>query len=265
MSGRLFEAWLLHRRATLILGVLLAALIALVLAAATVLRASGGAPDAGAAGRESHVPSAAPTPSTERASQGGAPATDVAYWNGLASVEPATTPAYPPIPAAAQSDPGAYSKAFATELFTRDYARSSRAQLIAWAQYEDAPLRSANYPRADWSKVLVDSLTDLTWDRATQTPIPAAGPWAVLASEHAIWRVDRATSRVDPQWEQQVSDGYEPTDRLTSVWDVDLHVIQRSKLGTSNLDLSVAVQLGTSPRGSFGVAVTNNFDLRRVS
>jgi hypothetical protein len=264
MSGRLYDAWLLHRRAMVIVGIALAALIVVVVAAGTVLYASGGTSKSDAEGVGTKTSTAAPASRHEPAPASGAPATDIAYWNGLASVQPATTAAYPPIAAAALSDPGAYSKAFATELFTRDYGRSSRAQLIAWAQYEDAPLRSGKYPRDDWSKVLVDSLTDLTWDQATQTPIPAAGPWAVLASEHATWRVDRATSRVDPQWEQQVADGYQPGDRLASVWDVDLHITQRSKVGTSGLDVSLAVQLGTSARGRYGVAATNNFELRKA-
>ncbi len=111
------------------------------------------------------------------------------------------------------TDPTAFAQAFATELFTRDYTTATRPELISWAQYEDSPLRSSNYPQPDWTKVLVNSLTDITWDQADDTPIPADGQWLALHAQGARDSVSNVRVVLDPQWEQGVATGYSPRTR----------------------------------------------------
>ena len=168
----------------------------------------------------------------------------------------------------ARHDPTAYARAFATELFTRDYG-TDRQQLLSWAQYEDAPLQSSNYPRADWSKVLVDSLTDLTWDDAIDTPVPADGLWLALRSERATQTVSDVKVTVDPQWEQRVAAGFQPPDPLATVRDVTLTVTQHTNTpgaaATTRYQVALALQLGTSSHGGYGVAATNNYVVKKVS
>jgi hypothetical protein len=254
----------------------LVAMLVVALIVAVALHVSGGSSATAAADRTSG-PTGQPTAGTPTAGRSatsvepsGSPATDVAQWNAMPAVAPVTSSNYPAIPAAGSTNPDSYAKVFATELFTRDYRTATRAQLIAWAQWEDSPLRSPNYPQADWSKVLVDSLTDLTWDDASETPIPADGPWLALRSESARDTVSDVRAELDPQWEQQIAAGYQPPDGLATVRDVSLtvtrHVVVAGRPSVSRFAVSLAVQLGTAARGAgYGVAATNNYVARQVS
>jgi hypothetical protein len=263
------ELWRYNRRAVVVGGGLLVGLVVLLGTAALVVHLSTGRATADANPQPS-------SRSTSPASGSDAPAvpdsdtpTDVASWDAIPAVTPSTSKAYPAIDGSARQDPDAYTRAFASELFTRDYRASDRSQLVAWAQYEDAPLQSPNYPRADWTKVLVDSLTDLTWDAAADTPIPADGPWLALRAEHCTQTVSEVKVSTDVEWEQQVVNGYQPSDPLATVRDVSLTVTQHAKVSghaaTSTFSISLSVQLGSSLRGDgYGVAATNNYLIRQV-
>jgi hypothetical protein len=262
------------RRLAITGGVLVAVLLVGVIAA-VALHAGGHSSAAAAGDRMDGAPTSLATataPSgtvaaTVAPSQ--APASDVAQWNAMPAIRPATSLAYPAIPAAVRRDATSYARAFATELFTRDYTHATRQQLIAWAQSEDAPLRSPNYPQADWTKVLVDSLTDLTWDDASDTPIPADGPWLASRSEHARDTVSDVRVELDPQWEQQIAAGYQPPDPLATARDVSLTVTRTTRVAgrsvTARFAVSLALQLGTARGGGYGVAATNNYVIRQVS
>lgn len=260
----LSRLWLLHRRFLLIVGGLLTALLLLVVGLAVVLHYDRGRTRTQAA---PPVP-AAPSASTVLSAPPNA-AADVARWNSMPAVDASPSTAYPAIPEADRNDPTAFARAFSTELFTRDYSRCTRTQLLQWAQYEDAPLRSRNYPQADWSKVLVDSLTDLSWDSASASPIPPDGQWLALRSERATDSVSDVVVALDPEWERRVADGYQPPDPLATVRDVSLTVTERVHLGqrvrTSRYDVALAIQLGTSPSGGYGVAATNNYVVKEHS
>jgi hypothetical protein len=263
------------RRLALAVGGLVALLV-VGLIVAVVLHVSGGSSATAAVDRTSGstLSTAAGTPTADQSATSvvpsGSPATDVAHWNAMPTIAPATSSTYPAIPAAGSTNPDSYAKAFATELFTRDYRTATRSQLIAWAQWEDSPLHSPNYPQADWSKVLVDSLTDLTWDDANETPIPADGPWLALRSEAARDTVSDVRVELDPQWEQQIAAGYEPPDSLATARDVSLTVTRRVIVAghpsVSRFAVSLALQLGTAAHGDgYGVAATNNYVAKQVS
>jgi hypothetical protein len=255
------ELWHLHRRPVLVVAALLVGLITTMIGVALVVRTT-----AGASGRREAAPPAA-SESRPSAPTPTAAATDVEQWNAMQPVDPATSPAYPAIDDAARQDPTAYARAFAAELFTRDYT-TSRSDVIAWAQYEDSPLQSPRYPQADWSKVLVDSLTDITWDDAIDTPIPAEGPWLALRAERAKQAVSNIRVALDQQWEHQIAAGYQPPDRLATARDVTLTVVQRTTVAghvvSKRFEVSLALQLGTSRRGGYGVAATNNYVVKEA-
>jgi len=258
------DLWHFHRRALLVCAALLGGMLILLVGVALFVRESGGAAPPH---NRALAPASSPAVSQLAAPSPTAPATDVQSWDAIRAVVPATSPSYPPISAAARRDPTAFTRAFASELFTRAYA-IGRQELISWAQYEDAPLRAANYPRADWSKVLVDSLTDLTWDDAVDTPIPAEGPWLARRAEHAVDVVSDVRVTLDQQWERLIANGYRPPDPLATARDVTLTVTRRTKVSgrvtKTRFELSLAVQLGTSPRGGYGVAATDNYVIKEA-
>lgn len=258
-----------HRRPLLVSGALLVGLLVLLGVVAVAMRLGGGTPSHDAKPQPTSV-TQQPRGSRAEATTTGAPtATDVASWDAIPPVVPEASAAYPAIDAAARRDPDAFARAFAVELFTHDYGVSTRAQLISWAQYEDAPLRSPRYPSADWTKVLVDSLTDLSWDSAQDTPIQPDGPWLALRSEQARQTVGDVKVSLDPRWEQKIADGYQPPDPLATVRDVALTISQRTAVGArtavSTFSVALDLQLGSSARGNgYGVAATNNYVIKEV-
>lgn len=262
MRDRIATAWHLHRKLVIVSGAMFTGLLVVLVATATVIRLSGSSSHPNAAGVHTEPPRSL----TTHEPSGTAYASDVADWNAKPAIAPAASTVYPAVPPTRRSDPAAYASAFATEMFTRSYATSSRDQLLAWVQYENAPLRSARYPEADWTKVLVDSLTDPSWDEATDTAIPSEAVWQALANQHTEAQVSAVAARVDPQWEQKVTGGYDPTDHLMTVWDVTFRLTQRGDARSRHsYDVSLALQLGTSPRGLYGVAATNNYVIREVN
>jgi hypothetical protein len=213
------------------------------------------------------VTSAARQPATASPTS---PASDVSYWDALPAVIPAVCAAYPRISGDAVNDATAYARMFVTELFTRDYRLSHRPQLIAWAQWEDSPLRSLNYPVNDWPKVLVDSLTDLTWDQALDTPIPADGPWLTLAAERGWQTVSDVKVSLDPIWEQYLATGSQLPDPLAAGRAVTatliLHATVSGRPTTSRFSVSLELQLGSAlHHGGYAMAATNNYVISQVS
>jgi hypothetical protein len=257
------DVWRFRRRPLLIVAGMLVGLIVLMLALAAVMhgttRARNAAPTSATAAGAT-APEAAAPPSA-------APASDVASWDAIPAVAPATTTAYPPISAAARQDPSTYAAAFVQELFNRDY-RIDRQQLLAWVQSEDSPLQASNYPRADWSKFLLDSLTDLTWDEAIDTPIPADGPWLALGASGSTDTVSDVKVSLDTVWEQKIASGYQPPDQLATARDTTFTVTRhdpRDEATTRRYSVSLVVQLGTRVDGGYGVAATNNYVVKEVS
>jgi hypothetical protein len=257
--------WSFHRRALLICTGLIVALLAVLGVTALLVRATGQTATGGEDSRAGRlIPVEKPSPSHATPT---ARASDVRFWNAVPAVYPATSAAFPAVTGAATRDPSLFARAFATELFNRDYA-IDRGRLLSWAQYEDAPLRAPNYPSTDWTKVLVDSLTDLTWDNALETPIPAEGPWLALRSARTTQSVRDVQVTLDQRWEQAVASGYQPADPLATARDVTLTLIRRSQMSgrmvVQRFAVSIALQLGSSPRGGYGVATTNNYVIKEI-
>lgn len=270
--------WYLHRRGVLVVAGMLTGLLLLVGALAVVLRGAQGwsharhaaAATASAGATLSGVPPAPTAAAGTPLSPPTVAASDVAYWDALDAVTPSISLSFPAIGTSAAADPSAYARAFASELFTRDYRHATRAQLLSWVQYEDAPLRSPNYPSADWSKVLIDSLTDLTWDGANDTPVPAGGQWLALHAQQGWQTVTDVQVSTDATWEQQIAAGYQPPDPLATARDVSLTVAQHTTVAgrtvVTRYAVSLQLQLGSSPRhAGYAMAVSDNYVVQAVS
>lgn len=267
--------WHVHRRRLVVACVVLCSLIAVLALATVAIRVSGA--KAGNAGRGPDPSQAAGSPlstSSDAADAGNAAdpsnaanPSDVASWDAIAPVVPSTSPAYPAIASSDTTDATAYARAFATELFTRDYSQSTRSQLIAWAQNEDSPLRATAYPKADWTKIMIYSLTDVNWEDAADTPIPSAGAWLAFQAQHVQQIPSSITVSSDPTWQQLVAAGYVPPDPMAVERDVFLvltvHRIVAGVQLTSHLSISLMLQLGSSPRRpGYAVAASNGFLVR---
>lgn len=259
--------WLYHR-APVVIAAMTAGLIVLAGLIALVIRLSGvnshpsGRPEAGATASASGAPT--DTTSGKPGTTPEVTPSDVASWDAIPPVAPATSPAYPAVPAAQRTQADAYVTAWITELFTRDYHAATRAQLLAWAQYESAPPSSTQYPKADMAKVLVDSLTDPTWDDAPQTPVPAAGQWLSLGAQQTTSTIADVRSQIDPDWQTQLAGGYQPPDPLSTVRDVSATVTLRTVVAgrpvTSTSSIAIKVFLGSSTRdGGYAVLATGSY------
>ncbi len=163
-------------------------------ASRTVSRA---APTAGASGvlpssATPGVPSTNPAPPTSGAAFSAVPSPQTGYptgrWATVPTIAPAVSGRYPAITGDALHQQDLFAAAFGTTLFTRDYAASTRDQLVAWAQACSAPLTIQQVPlsAADRAKILVQSLTLSSWDPGQMEPVvPDAATWASLAAAGA--------------------------------------------------------------------------------
>jgi hypothetical protein len=120
-----------------------------------------------------------------------------------------TSTQYPGLSTVDRSQPDLFAKAFFTELFTRDYAGSSRGNLLSWVQANTG---------IDQAKVSTLLPADLLMRTSTASltarfpVVPDAAGWQSLASFHGTCSLDAATVRVTtpPEVQQHILDGSAP-------------------------------------------------------
>jgi len=127
---------------------------------------------------------------------------------------PAITAAFPAISAADSSSASLYALAFTQELLDIHFATSARNQLLAWADYNNAPYSLGDVPESLATRVLCTSLT------TGPSPFPSTTKWTQLAKSFVSWNVSGLVVSVNPTWTQAVSAGWEPRDPLMGIYDV---------------------------------------------
>jgi hypothetical protein len=127
---------------------------------------------------------------------------------------PATSAPFPAIVAADTSSASLYAMAFTQELLDIHFATSSRSQLLAWADYNNAPYSLGVVPESLGSRVLVTSLT------TGPSPVPSVTKWTEFAQSRTSWTVSGLVVSVNPTWTQALSAGWEPRDPLMGIYDV---------------------------------------------
>ena len=171
---------------------------------------------------------------------------------------PATSAAYPSIPVADRSDPTAYAIAFATELLDTNYAVQTRADLLAWAEHEEAPNTLPGVPASVAGKSLVLSLADPGLPGGTPSPTPSASQWATNAEEGVTQSVDNVEAEVDPDWAQIIAEGWQPRDaRMTIETVTGTVTVTTNGQAATPESFSLTLTLGTAahvPAGYGAVA-----------
>ena len=127
---------------------------------------------------------------------------------------PAISSPFPAIDAADSSFASLYAMAFTQELLDVHFATSTRSQLLAWADYNNAPYSLGVVPESLGSRVLGTSLT------TGSSPVPSATMWTELATSRASWNVSGLVVSVNPTWTQALSAGWQPRDPLMGIYDV---------------------------------------------
>lgn len=187
----------------------------------------------------------------------------------VVAVTPAVSTAYPALAPGLTQQPEVFAEAFTNELFAVDYHKSTRADLLAWAQYESAPLATNNVDVAQASKVLVFSLTDPAATDVPVTAVVTGGRWLALGVQSARATVSEVHATEDPSWTNQVAGGYSPTDPLETVVDVSATVTLHTTLGNKSTQVVSAVAftltLASSPHGGYAATFMQNFVTKAVS
>jgi hypothetical protein len=121
----------------------------------------------------------------------------------------ATSTQYPGIGGVDRSQPDLFASAFFTELFTRDYAGSSRGILLSWVQANtgiDQAKVSTLLPAGLLMRTSTASLT------ARFPVVPDSAGWQSLAAFHGTSSIASATVRVTtpPDVQQHILDGSAP-------------------------------------------------------
>jgi len=127
---------------------------------------------------------------------------------------PATSAQFPAIDAADSSAASIYAMAFTQELLDIHFATSTRKQLFAWADYNNAPYSLGDVPESLGSRVLVTSLT------TGPSPVPPVTKWSQFAKSRTSWNVSGLVISVNPTWTQALSAGWQPLDPLMGIYDV---------------------------------------------
>jgi hypothetical protein len=173
---------------------------------------------------------------------------------------PALSAAYPAVPAVDRADPTAYAIAFATELLDTDYASQTRAELLGWAEHEEAPNTLPGVPTDVAGKALVLSLADPNLPGGSPSPVPSPAQWATDANAQVSQRVRDLSAEVDPDWTQIVSEGWEPADPLMTIETVTgtLTVTTKGQAAApESFTLTVTLGSGAHVHGYGAVAAGN--------
>ena len=142
----------------------------------------------------------------------------IAMLKGSTWTAPALSGRFGAIDPADVSAPSFFAVAFTQELLDVDFATSTRRQLLAWAQFNDAPYSLGDIPASLATKVLGLSLT--AGSSPEHAPIPSATMWSTFAAARISWRVSGLVVSVNPTWTQALSAGWEPVDPLMGIYDV---------------------------------------------
>jgi hypothetical protein len=122
---------------------------------------------------------------------------------------PATSTQYPGISDVYRSQPDLFAKAFFTELFSRDYAGSSRGNLLSWVQANTGIDRAKVSTLLPAELLMRTSTASLT---ARFPVVPDTAGWQSLAAFHGTSAVAPASVRVStpPEVQQHILDGSAP-------------------------------------------------------
>jgi hypothetical protein len=127
---------------------------------------------------------------------------------------PATSAPFRAIDAADSSSASLYAMAFTQELLDIHFATSTREQLLAWADYNNAPFSLGNVPESLGSRVLCTSLT------TGSSPVPSVTKWTERAKSHVSWNVSGLVVSVSPTWTQALSAGWQSRDPFMGIYDI---------------------------------------------
>lgn len=188
---------------------------------------------------------------------GGYPA---GQWDMLpAAPEASVSPSYPALTDAARSQQDLFAREFFTTLFTRDYAASSRGELLAWAQAMGAPMTIEQVPLSEDArlKVLSQSLTMANFDsEQTASVVPDAVAWAQLAAAGA------STSVSDVRVEAVPASQFPPPNTTFTLPTFDRLVTGTVTTHTQAGDVATSVALEilmSLDKGQLGAAQVQHF------
>jgi hypothetical protein len=142
----------------------------------------------------------------------------IAMLKGSTWTAPALSAPFPAIDSADGSSASLFAMAFTQELLDIHFATSTRGQLLAWADDNDAPYSLGVVPASLASRVLGVSLTSGSSPRSS--PVPSATMWSTFAASRTRWSVSGLVVSVSPTWTQALSAGWEPVDPLMGIYDV---------------------------------------------
>jgi hypothetical protein len=168
---------------------------------------------------------------------------------------PAISAPFPAIDFADSSSASLYAIAFTQELLDIHFATSTRSQLLAWADYNNAPFSLSDLPESLATRMLCTSLT------TGPSPVPSVTKWMNLAKSHVSWNVSGLVVSVSPTWTQALSAGWQPLDPLMGIYDVS-GVLSVTSPGHTAVVGSISFALtlgGASLHPGYGAVALDNW------
>ncbi|MDA8358896.1 MAG: hypothetical protein M0Z95_21950 [Actinomycetota bacterium] len=181
-----------------------------------------------------------------------------AQWAAVSALNlpaPAASADFPAISHATRQSPDSYATAFVTELLNIDFAKQTRAALLAWAVSETSPDTMPGTPTPAAAKVLYADL------EPAGSPLPTPAVWSANAASGVTWTTSNVTMTPAPIWTQVLATGWQPPDPRMNVFDVtgNLTVTQRGRPPAVK-PFSLQLGLGTAEyHNGYGAMSVNNW------
>ena len=141
--------------------------------------------------------------------------------------------------------PSAWSREFTAGLLDIDFTRQSRAALGRWLVAEEAPDLMPGIPASAELCPLYATVLKPAVD-GEPSPVPSAPEWRSDAAANLRWSASELRAEPDPQWQDMVAAGWQPTDLYAAVEDVSGALTITKGVEHTTHFFSLVLQLGSA-------------------
>jgi hypothetical protein len=170
---------------------------------------------------------------------------------------PATDGGWPALPVS--ETPDGWATEFASGLLDINFARQSRDALGAWLVAEEAPDLMPGIPTGFQDRALYVSLLR-PGIIGQSSPLPSPSQWLADAAAGVRWSASDLEVQLEPQWQQMIDAGWQPTDVRAAVEDVSGVLTITRRKATTTRRFSMVVQVGSAHwREGYGTVLVSDW------
>jgi len=155
--------------------------------------------------------------------------------------------------------PEGWATEFVAGLLDINFARQSRHALGAWLVAEGAPDLMPGIPSAFQQRTLYVSVLRPGMI-GQSSPLPSPSEWRADAAAGTEWSASDLECQPEPQWQQMIDAGWQPTDLRAAVEDVSGVLTITRGNATTTRRFSLVVQVGSALwRDGYGTVLVSDW------